>query len=469
MDLTKLSQQISEISGTINSLFEKDKLNKISKETGFVKRQSATLTPPDFLQLMTTELLKEPTLSYGGLCDCLKTLNPEVSLTSQGLEDRVNRPESVEYLRRIFEEAMNLTIQPICQNISSELLNPFPQIFLQDSTQFTLNEQLAHQFKGAGGSGTKAGCKLDVVYELKNQKITHLQMSKATIPDQSRASDFLDWIEENELIIRDLGYFALDALQECQNKKAYFLSRLLQCTDVYLRPDSPEPINLCNYANKNSLNSSVIELSVFIGKSARIPVRLIMYRSPQSIVSRRRQEAIKNAKKKGRTPSKEYLALLEFTLFITNVPASIWSAEVVGTIYRIRWQIELRFKEWKSLLSIHILKGKKPERILCWLYGRLICLLIITELCSWAKWYALVSLQREISFDKTIKWFNRSGRLAQALQQNTLSLLMEDLKNNMKPLCKQKRTRKTTLELIDSHIPYLNSFQGDPSLKTFNP
>jgi hypothetical protein len=73
-----------------------------------------------------------------------------------------------------------------------------------------------------------------------------------------------------------------------------------------------------------------------------------------------------------------------------------------------------------------------------------------------------VSLKKEISFDKTIKWLNRSGRLAQALQQNTLSLLMEDLKNNMEPLCKQKRTRKTTLELIDSHIPYLNSFQGDP-------
>ncbi|MCT7970422.1 IS4 family transposase [Laspinema sp. D1] len=464
---TKPSENLSAISEKIKNLFDQDKLNRISKETGFIKRKSATLTPQDFLQLMTTELLKEPTLSYGGLCDCLETLNPEVSLTSQGLEERVNRTESVEYLRKIFEETLNLTIQPVYQNISSELLNPFPRIFLQDSTQFTLNEQLAPQFRGSGGSGSKAGCKLDVVYELKSEKITQIQISKATIPDQSRAQDFGHWIDENDLIIRDLGYFSLDALQECQNKKIYFLSRLLQCTDVYLKPDSLEPINLCHYANSHSSNNSVIEISAFIGKSARIPVRLIMYRLPQSIVSRRRQEAIKNAKKKGRTPSAEYLALLEFTLFITNVPDSIWSKEVVGTIYRIRWQIELRFKNWKSLLSIHILKGKKPERILCWLYGRLICLIIISELCSWANWYALESKKGEISLDLTIKWFNRSGRLAQAIQQNTLSRLMEDLKKNIHRLCKPKRTRKTTRSLIDSQIHYLDSFQGGPIPENF--
>ncbi|MCT7963377.1 IS4 family transposase [Laspinema sp. D1] len=462
MNSTQLSENLPAISETLNQLFDSDKLNQISKETGFITRSSARLTPQNFFQLMTVELLKEPNLSYSALCGRLAEINPQASLTSQGLETRVNRRESVEYLQRIFQETLLLTLQKSYQNISPELFNHFPRIFLQDSTQFRLHEQLAPQFKGAGGSGSKAAGKLDVVYELKTQKFTQIKMSKSTIPDQSRAPDFVEWVQEKDLIIRDLGYFKLDALQEFQGKNAYFLSRLLHCTDVYLKPDSSEAINICKYANQNSLKSSVIELPVYLGKSNRVEARLIMYRLPEAVVNRRRQEAKKQAKKRGRTPSQEHLALLEFALFVTNVPDSIWSAEVVGTIYRIRWQIELRFKEWKSLLSIHVLKGKRPERILCWLYGRLICLLIITDLCSWANWYAFESLGKELSLDKTIKWFTHFGRLADSIQQNTLSRLVEDFKNNINRLCKQKRTRKTTLSLIDSHIHYLDSFFGGP-------
>ncbi|MGL4502292.1 MAG: IS4 family transposase, partial [Planktothrix sp.] len=390
-------------------------------------------------------------------CGRLVEINPEASLSSQGLETRVNRRESVEYLQRIFEETLLLTLQKSYQNISPELFNHFPRIFLQDSSQFKLHEDLAPQFKGSGGSGSKAAGKIDVVYELKTQKFTQIQVSKSTIPDQSRAQDFVDWIKEKDLMIRDLGYFTLDALQEFHRKDAYFLSRLLHCTDVYLNPDSSESINICKYANQNSPKSSVIELSVYLGKFSKIPARLIMYRLPEEVVNKRRREAKEKAKKRGRTPSKKQLALLEFALFVTNVSDSIWSAEVIGTIYRIRWQIELRFKEWKSLLSIHILKGHRPERICCWLYGRLICLLIIMDLCSWTNWYAFEYLKRELSLNKTIKWFKEFSRLSNSIQQNTLSRLIEDLKNNIHRLCKQKRTRKTTLSLIDSHIHYLDS------------
>jgi hypothetical protein len=410
---------------------------------------------------MTLELLKEPTLSYPELCGRLAEINPEVSLTSQGLEERVNRSESVDYLQQIFQETLSLTLQKSYQHISPELFNHFPRVFLQDSTQFTLHEQLAPQFKGSGGSGSKAAGKIDVVYELKTQKFTQIQVGKSTIPDQSRALTFMEWIQENDLIIRDLGYFKLEALQEFQNKKAYFLSRLLHCTDVYLNPDSSEPINICKYANQNCPKNSVINRAVYLGKSTRMEARLIMYRLPESVVNRRRQEAKEKAKKRGRTPSKEQLALLEFALFVTHVPESIWSAEIVGTIYRIRWQIELRFKEWKSLLSIQVLKGKRPERIYCWIYGRLICLLLISELCSWATWYAF-SLDSELSLEKTIQWLQHFGRLAESIQQNTLSRLIENLKKNIHRLCKQKRTRKTTLSLIDSQIHYLDSFQGAP-------
>ena len=76
-----------------------------------------------------------------------------------------------------------------------------------------------------------------------------------------------------------------------------------------------------------------------------------------------------------------------FVLFVvkhfhTNVPADFWPKEALGTLYRLRWQIELTVKHWKSLFRSDLLKSTRPERIRCLLYGRLIFILIVQKLLA---------------------------------------------------------------------------------------
>ncbi len=149
-------------------------------------------------------------------------------------------------------------------------------------------------------------------------------------------------------------------------------------------------------------------LKCYIGKKGKISQYvLIAYRLPQEVVSERRRKARKSAQKKGRTPTKDYMAWLGFSFFITNVPDDIWTAEIPGTIYRIRWQIELIFKNWKSLLHIHVLRGFKPERIRCLIYGKLIAAAFMTMGYRYATVAGLCIHQREISFFKMIGWIKR--------------------------------------------------------------
>src|SRR4029453_4324841 len=107
--------------------------------------------------------------------------------------------------------------------------------------------------------------------------------------------------------------------------------------------------------------------------------------------------AMRRRGKKGGSPTHTYLDWLQYGWYIPNVGATVWAAEVVATVYRIRWQIELLFKQWKSLLHLHVLKGPRPERIRCLLYGRLITITMLMRVCSYAAWYAAAVCHREVS------------------------------------------------------------------------
>jgi len=113
-------------------------------------------------------------------------------------------------------------------------------------------------------------------------------------------------------------------------------------------------------------------------------------------------------------------------------------------------------ENWKSLLNIHILKGTRPERIKCILYGRLITITMMTLIASYASWYAEDYLQRELSIPKLINWLKRQGRFAQAMHVGTLETLFNDLRRALpKVLCKQKRKRQTSRQLLADYGYYM--------------
>ena len=88
---------------------------------------------------------------------------------------------------------------------------------------------------------------------------------------------------------------------------------------------------------------------------------------------------------------------------LPNVSRDVWTAAVVWTVYRLRWQIELTFKHWKALLHLHVLKGTRPERIKCLLYSRLITIVLLSMISAYAAWYASNCLQRAMRIHKLIE------------------------------------------------------------------
>jgi len=63
-------------------------------------------------------------------------------------------------------------------------------------------------------------------------------------------------------------------------------------------------------------------------------------------------------------------------LYVTNIPSEKLPTESVGTLYSVRWQIELVFKAAKSFIGLSLICGKRSPRVLCQIYGRLIVLVL---------------------------------------------------------------------------------------------
>ncbi|WP_412675036.1 transposase [Bacillus mycoides] len=66
-------------------------------------------------------------------------------------------------------------------------------------------------------------------------------------------------------------------------------------------------------------------------------------------------------------------------LLVTNAPSEILPATEVYAFYSLRWQVEIVFKTWKSIFSIHVNKRMKLERFQCHLYGQLLRLCLVAS------------------------------------------------------------------------------------------
>jgi hypothetical protein len=201
------------IKGKIQSSFNDDILKKLAKETKFNQRAGGKIKGPDFIKAMVLEAGQNPEISYEGLCDQLQEINPQTDVTPQALCEKVNSESTVNYLQSTLQHVLLEHQNNILSN-DSDLLSHFNRVLIQDSTQGALHQKLAKHFKGSGGSASKSYFKLDVIYDFKNQIFINFLLNPGIIADQTTGHCIENIIQQNDLVVRDLGYLVLSSLKK---------------------------------------------------------------------------------------------------------------------------------------------------------------------------------------------------------------------------------------------------------------
>jgi hypothetical protein len=124
------------------------------------------------------------------------------------------------------------------------------------------------------------------------------------------------------------------------------------------------------------------ERPVFIHNRERnrtIPGRLVAMRLPAAQAEKARARLRRELGNKI-TPLDREAA--EYVVLFTTTPNSRLNAQRCLALYRLRWQIELLFKRWKSLCGFDRLPNYLDETILAWLYAKVLLALLMQRMAA---------------------------------------------------------------------------------------
>jgi hypothetical protein len=373
-----------------------------------------------------------------------------ISIGKQALNERFNE-KCVEYMKAVLSEILREHFDPL---YSGKFLPGFTRIRIKDSTKFMAPSNLETHYKSCGGdvhSASKSSISIQYEYDLKSGAITDLNITSGDRNDRADAGQTANRMEKGDLIIRDLGYFSTPVLENCLEKEAFFLSRLDASTNVY--DSAYQPISF-KHIYQSMQKSGMIEkeIPVYIGKKTKLPVRLILQLVPEEVYAKRIREKTIKSKGQGRGQLTEETKIrCRFNLFITNAEATLLPAGQVFPLYRLRWQIELQFKIWKSVFKIDRLQKMKEERYITLLYIKLMLIIINLQITyslqqSFTQQQPdkirILSLNKSLKtlkslFDKVFSMFRESCRKSKEIARYIQNRLAENhwLESKKNKLC----------------------------------
>jgi hypothetical protein len=341
--------------------------DEVARETGFTKRESK-LTGAKFAQATVLGWLNKPEATLNELSQAAAAVG--VTISPQGLDQRFT-PEAAALLKQVLDAALSQVIS--ADPIALPLLQRFNGVIVQDSSIISLPDALVGVWKGCGGSDGHhiAALKLQVRFDLLTGTLNGPLLEDGRTNDRGSALQSAP-LEVGALRDADLGYFSLGQLRAFDAGGAYFLTRLYLQTAVF----DHEGNRLALSTILEAALTGQLDLPVLIGAEERLPVRLLAVRVPQEVADQRRRRLREQARREGTTPSRVRLTFADWTILVTNVPQDRLSLTEAMILARVRWQIELLFKLWKSHGKVDEWRSENPWRILCETYAKLTAMIL---------------------------------------------------------------------------------------------
>jgi hypothetical protein len=406
----------------------------LARRSGFLQRRPRKIPMTAFV-LALVALAAEAVLCLERVASVIG-LVAHSSYSKQALAKRLS-PKVEQFLALV---AVALFGQLSAPAHTRGLFRSFSRVLLHDSTVEALPDHLADVFPGSRNQRKKkrAALKIQFIADLLQGTLLQCSLSGFTRNDQAAAPDILAVARPGDLIIRDLGYFALPLLEAIGLKGAFFLSRYrhgVQVCDLQGRP-----LDLVGELQRRGH----FDQEVLLG-AERVQARLVALLVPEAVANQRRRKARADRDQR-HPPSRQRLLLMAWNIFVTNVSGSVWPAACLGPLYRLRWRIEIIFKAWKSHLGLRQFNPRTASLLRLSVMAKLLFCVLVCRSCQGLE--LLGEGRRHVSLLRLARLMAQcAGYLAAALLEITpMQWLEQQLSRHM--FYEQRKDRKNYFELL---------------------
>lgn len=200
----------------------------------------------------------------------------------------------------------------------------------------------------------------------------------AIVTDVSGGETFKQFLfEPNELVLGDRLYSTPGNIAHVREQGADALVRYNRGSLPLLHQG--ERLDVLAQLRKLR-GDALLDLPVaFEHDDDRVFGRLIATRLPEAESEKARKRL---RKEQGARVTAESLEAASYVILFTTVSRERMDAKHCLEAYRLRWQIELQFKRWKSLCAFDRLPNYRDDTIVAWLYAKVLLGILLDRMGS---------------------------------------------------------------------------------------
>lgn len=294
----------------------------LARETGYLERSRAVA--PD--ALVWSLLQSFATHQVQGIAGLHRSFMHDSGRTVSysAFHDQLSKPEFLVFARTLYHDRIQQFYHEQAHLIP-EAFRHFEDVRLHDGSSWAIHQALSDVFPGRFTKTSPAAVELHATYSLKTQSYTHTELAR----DTQSEHDFLPEGEHGVLHVLDRGYVNLPKLERMTAVGGFYLVRAkANHNPLILTVNGGTSCQTRRWVGKTLKGRGLkrgkdydFQVRMQAGNGQTYDLRYVLLWNPK-------------AKK--------------HTGFLTNVPVDKVSCQDLGKLYRLRWQIELSFKELKS-------------------------------------------------------------------------------------------------------------------------
>lgn len=346
-----LDSSLSKIDNTFEEILQDlpSELTDLAKECGAFCRQRQIKNVPQLLQVV---------LLYCGLDFSLRETAGILTLSGTTISDQAIK-ERLDGCR----VWLSLVLRKMLPGLP-------PEMEARIGRRWLLIDGSTVQVPGAKGTSYRIHLSWDWI----TQEIVEIQITDAKTGESLK----LYQIEAGDIVTADRGYCRFADCQYVLNQAGEIVIRYAP-HQLILVDEEGGKINLAGqlWETEGNLYTQRVRMKRDLEERE---LYLHCFRLPPEKAAEARRKKKAKAKSDNRVLRKETLEYAEWTMILTSFSEAEISAAEIGSMYRLRWQIEIVIKRLKSVIEIDKLRSKiKSQLSEVYLLGKSIYALLVAK------------------------------------------------------------------------------------------